>query len=45
MPSNKVQELLAIAKKKPGTLNSRSSSVGGGGHLAGELFTSMGGVE
>ena len=36
-----VQELIALAKAKPGTLNYGSSATGGPTHLAAELFKSM----
>ncbi len=34
-------ELIALAKKKPGTLNYASSGLGSPGHLAGELFKTI----
>ena len=43
-PVNSVQELIALAKAKPGSLNFSSSPAGGSSHLAGELFKSMAGV-
>ena len=39
-----VQELIALAKAKPGTLNYASSGSGGTPHLAAELFKTMAGV-
>ena len=39
-----VQELIALAKAKPGQLNYASSGSGSSAHLAGELFKSMAGV-
>ena len=46
LPVKSVKELIAFAKAKPGVLNYASSSpVGGTGHLAGELFKSMAGVD
>ena len=39
-----VQELVALAKAKPGELNYGSSVTGGSPHLAAELFKSMAGV-
>ncbi len=39
-----VKELIALAKAKPGALNYASGGAGSGGHLAGELFNSMAGV-
>jgi tripartite-type tricarboxylate transporter receptor subunit TctC len=40
-----VQELVAPAKAKPGTLNSGSSGNGCTNHLAGELLKSMTGID
>ena len=45
LPVNSVQELIALAKKSPGTLNFASGSNGSTGHLAGELFKSMAGID
>jgi tripartite-type tricarboxylate transporter receptor subunit TctC len=45
VPANNVQELIALAKSKPGTVNYGSSGTGGVGHLAGELFGSMADVD
>jgi tripartite-type tricarboxylate transporter receptor subunit TctC len=45
LPANSVKELIALAKAKPGTLNFASGSNGSAGHLAGELFKSMAGVD
>lgn len=42
VPAQRVKELLALAKAKPGALSYGSS--GGTGYLAGELFSSLGGV-
>jgi len=44
LPVNSVKDLIAYAKSRPGTLNYGSSGVGGAGHLAAELFSSMAGV-
>ena len=38
-------DLIALAKQKPGALNYASSGLGSPGHLAGELFKTMAGVE
>lgn len=38
VPANTVEELVALAKEKPGTLNFANSGVGTTAHLAGELF-------
>jgi len=40
-----VKELLAVARAKPGALNFSSSGNGSPGHLAGELFKMLGGVQ
>ena len=40
-----VQDLVAIAKAKPGTLTYGSSGIGGFSHLAGALFASLAGIE
>jgi len=44
VPVTSVQELLALAKAKPGQLNAASSGTGGAGHLATEVFKSMSGA-
>ena len=41
LPANTVQELIALAKAKPGTLNFASSGPGTPYHMAGELFKAM----
>jgi tripartite-type tricarboxylate transporter receptor subunit TctC len=45
VPAKNVRELIALAKGRPGQLNFASGSTGSTGHLAGELFKSMGGVD
>ena len=45
LPVDTVTELVAYAKARPGALSYGSSGVGGAGHLAGELFSSMAGVK
>ena len=45
VPVKNVQELIALAKARPGQLNFASGSTGSAGHLAGELFKSMAGVD
>ena len=45
VPANNLQELLALAKAKPGTLNFSSAGSGNPNHLAGELMNMMGGVK
>jgi tripartite-type tricarboxylate transporter receptor subunit TctC len=44
LPVNSVKELIALAKGKPGQLNYGTGPIGSIGHLAGELFKSMAGV-
>ena len=45
VPANTVQELIALAKSKPGELNMASFGTGSVSHLAGELFSSMAGIK
>jgi tripartite-type tricarboxylate transporter receptor subunit TctC len=45
IPARSVKELIALAKARPGALNNATGSVGTPGHLAGELFKSMAGVD
>ena len=45
VPARTVQELIALAKSKPGGLNYASSGIGTPPHLAGELFKAMAGVD
>ena len=40
-----MQQLIALAKARPGQLNFASGSTGSAGHLAGELFKTMAGVD
>ena len=44
IPSRSVKELLALAKARPGTLNSASAGVGSSNHLALVLFNIMSGA-
>jgi tripartite-type tricarboxylate transporter receptor subunit TctC len=44
-PARNVQELVALAKTKPGTINFGSSGIGSTNHLAGELLKSMTGID
>ena len=45
LPVKDVRELIAYAKAHPGQLSYSSSGIGGGTHLAGELFASMTGTQ
>lgn len=45
VPANNLQELLALAKAKPGSLNFSSAGSGNPNHLAGELMNMMGNVK
>src|SRR5882672_9070685 len=45
VPARTPQELIALAKSKPGELNYASSGIGTPPHLAGELFKAMAGVD
>jgi tripartite-type tricarboxylate transporter receptor subunit TctC len=45
LPVHSVQELIALARAKPGTLNWASAGVGSFQHLSGELFRSMAGID
>src|SRR6185369_4283257 len=45
VPARSVRELIALAKAKPGKLTFGSSGSGNAGHLAGELFKNMAGVD
>jgi|ERR1051325_5902878 tripartite-type tricarboxylate transporter receptor subunit TctC len=44
LPAKNVQELIALAKAKPGSINYGSAGVGTTPHLTAELFKSMAGV-
>ena len=44
LPARSVQQLIALAKARPGELDVASSGSGSSAHLAGELFHSMAGV-
>jgi tripartite-type tricarboxylate transporter receptor subunit TctC len=45
VPATSVAEFIALAKSRPGKLNFGSGSTGSAGHLAGELFNSLAGVD
>jgi tripartite-type tricarboxylate transporter receptor subunit TctC len=45
LPVASVKELIALAKARPRTINFGSSGLAGTGHLAGELFKLMAGIE
>ena len=45
VPANTLQEFIALAKARPGTLNYASSGPGTPYHMAGELFKAMAGVD
>lgn len=43
--ANSVQELIAVARAKPGVLNYGSGATGASSHIAGELFRHMAGID
>ena len=45
VPAKTVQELIALAKAKPDTLNYVSQGVGTSGHLGGEMFCHLAGIK
>ena len=44
LPAKSVREFVALAKSRPGEINYASSGPGGSGHMAGELFKLVAGV-
>jgi tripartite-type tricarboxylate transporter receptor subunit TctC len=44
-PANNVKEMVAMAKKAPGTLNFGSGGSGSSEHLAGEMFKMLAGID
>ena len=44
VPARNVKELIALAKRRPGTINYASPGIGTVGHFASELFNSMAGI-
>ena len=45
IPARSVKELVALAKRQPGHYSYASAGNGTGGHLSGELFKSLAGIE
>jgi tripartite-type tricarboxylate transporter receptor subunit TctC len=45
LPVKSVKELIAVARMRPNEVTFMSGGVGGGQHLAGELFNSMAGIK
>lgn len=45
IPAKSVKELVALAKKQPGKLTFASAGNGTGGHLSGELFKMLAGID
>jgi tripartite-type tricarboxylate transporter receptor subunit TctC len=45
VPATSVKELVALAKKNPGSLHYSSSGIGGNNHFTGALFASAAGIE
>ena len=45
VPAGSVRELIVLARQRPGTLNFASPGSGTSGHMSGELFKSLAGVD
>lgn len=45
LPAKNVKELIALAKAKPGQITFASAGSGAGGHLSGELFKLLAGID
>jgi tripartite-type tricarboxylate transporter receptor subunit TctC len=45
LPARSLQQLVALAKASPGTLNYATSGTGSAGHLTAELFKGMAGID
>jgi tripartite-type tricarboxylate transporter receptor subunit TctC len=45
VPANNLQELIALAKAKPGQLNYATTGAGGSGHLANEMMNMLAGIK
>ncbi|MEQ1773884.1 MAG: tripartite tricarboxylate transporter substrate binding protein [Burkholderiales bacterium] len=45
LPAKNVKELIALAKTKPGQITFASAGSGAGGHLSGELFKLLAGID
>ncbi len=45
VPANNLQELIALAKSKPGTLTFGSAGIGQSNHLSGEMFKAAAGID
>ena len=45
LPVNNLQELIAMAKAKPGQLNYATTGAGGSGHLANEMLAMLAGIK
>jgi tripartite-type tricarboxylate transporter receptor subunit TctC len=44
LPANSVKELIALARQQPGAINYGTAGSGSPGHLSGELFKAMAGI-